>query len=149
MRHNNRPVWLVSKLPPHSVSLLAGDRPMLRCPDGCGRWAYVRRGVLWPHRAADVLPAVRSPNGQTTEARSADAEAWAEAQDRIPVMSVDAKDQPLDAPAEAVDAVDDALDGQVELGKLLADRLEETVDVIPLCFRRSRHLVTILSHQMS
>ncbi len=53
MRDNQRPVLAVSALPPATVSLPAGDRPMILCPDGCGRWPSVRRGLLWPHRAAD------------------------------------------------------------------------------------------------
>lgn len=53
MRHNQRPVLAVSALLPATVSLPAGDRPMILCPDGCGRWPSVRRGLLWPHRAAD------------------------------------------------------------------------------------------------
>jgi hypothetical protein len=49
-RHNGRPVILASALAPGSVSITAGDRPLVSCPEwGCGRWVYVQRGVLKPH----------------------------------------------------------------------------------------------------
>ncbi|KWX02748.1 hypothetical protein TH66_13470 [Carbonactinospora thermoautotrophica] len=52
MRHNGRPVLLASTLPPNRVSLYPGERPQVACPD-CGRWRFLRRGMLVPHRADD------------------------------------------------------------------------------------------------
>jgi hypothetical protein len=36
---------------PECARPLTGGQPMLLCPDGCGRWVYVVRGVLRPHHA--------------------------------------------------------------------------------------------------
>lgn len=55
-RHrSDQPRILISALPAASVSF-AGDqdcRPLIQCPSGCGRWAYVVRGALKPHHQAD------------------------------------------------------------------------------------------------
>ncbi len=52
MRHNGRPVVLVSTLPPNRVNLRRGELVAVACPV-CGRWRRVKREMLWPHRAAD------------------------------------------------------------------------------------------------
>jgi hypothetical protein len=77
--HNGRPEMRISEFRPSAVSFvdgqhqacggpwrpeqtrdgrcpacakpLTGGRPMVLCPDGCGRWAYVVRGVLKAHAA--------------------------------------------------------------------------------------------------
>lgn len=50
-RHrSDQPEILISALPATSVSFSAdGQRPIILCPSGCGRWAYVVRGALKPH----------------------------------------------------------------------------------------------------
>src|SRR5438128_2546933 len=35
---------------------LAGSQPMILCPDGCGRWAYILRGKLRPHHTPYLKP---------------------------------------------------------------------------------------------
>jgi hypothetical protein len=49
--HNGRPEIRLSELRPTFVSVVNGDRPMVLCPDGCGKWIYVQRGKLRPHHA--------------------------------------------------------------------------------------------------
>ena len=52
MRDNGCAAVRVSELPPSRVCLQPGEPLAVACLV-CGRWRVVRRGMLWPHRAAD------------------------------------------------------------------------------------------------
>lgn len=52
MKHNGRPPITATSLAPANINLYPGEKPSAACPD-CGRWRFIRRHMLWPHRTED------------------------------------------------------------------------------------------------
>jgi hypothetical protein len=52
MRHNGRPALLASKLPASKLNVRPGQAHSIVCQD-CQTWRLLRRGMVFPHRAAD------------------------------------------------------------------------------------------------
>ncbi|HEV2344500.1 MAG TPA: hypothetical protein VGS97_10445 [Actinocrinis sp.] len=52
MHHNGRDVLLASTLPVSNLEVRPGEARTIVCPD-CGTWRFLRRNMIFPHRAAD------------------------------------------------------------------------------------------------
>lgn len=50
MRHNKRPPIKASSLKLYAITFDEDGRAFLACPQGCGQWAYLRRGMFPVHR---------------------------------------------------------------------------------------------------